>query len=194
MGLRTRYKAEIDAAATRYGLDPLLVEAVVVQESAGNTDAFRFEPMFWNRYLKGNPKYRHLNPRRVSSSYGLMQVMYCRLLEDKIADNDAWAPELLFVPENGLDIGCAFLAELLEWAKSLPVDPTRCIDMRTYHEEVALAAYNGGRGGNDPNKNWPLRNGKYAREVLAKREALAKEYSHDPTSGGGPLGSTGPAR
>lgn len=172
--LRTRYKAEIDVAATKWGLDPLLVEAIVVQESSGNTDAFRFEPDFWNRYLKGNPKYRHLNPRRVSSSYGLMQTMYSRILEDKVGDNDAWAPELLFIPENGLDIGCGFFAELLSWAKSpavtkVNVDPVL----------VALAAYNGGRGGNDPNKNWPLKCGAYAREVLAKRAALEKEYARD---------------
>lgn len=175
MALRTRYKAEIDVAASKWGLDPVLVEAMVVQESAGNTDAFRFEPDFWNRYLKGNPKYRHLNPRRVSSSYGLMQVMYCRILEDKIADNDAWEPELLFIPANGLDIGCGFFAELLAWAKGLePIvlpKGTHCT-----HELIALAAYNGGRGGNDPRKNWPLRNGKYAREVLAKYDLLRKEY------------------
>ena len=168
--LRTRYKKEIDAAAEKWGLDPLLVEAVVVQESGGNTDAFRFEPDFWNRYLKPNPKYRGLNPRRVSSSYGLMQVMYCRVLEDRIADNDVWAPELLFIPENGLDMGCALLAELLQWAGERTEDPAQA-------QLAALAAYNGGRGGNDPSKDTPLRNGKYARDVLAKRAILAKEYN-----------------
>jgi len=169
MSLRTRYGAEITTAAEKWGLDPLLVEAVVVQESSGNTDAFRFEPDFWNRYLKPNPKYRGLNPRRVSSSYGLMQVMYCRVLEDRIADNDAWAPELLFLPENGLDIGCGLLAELLQWAQGKTTD-------QQLATQAALAAYNGGRGGNDPSKDNPLRNGKYAREVLAKRAILAKEY------------------
>lgn len=172
MAIRTRYKAEIDVAATKHGLDPLLVEAIVIQESGGNTDAFRFEPDFWNRYLKGNPKYRALNPRRVSSSYGLMQVMFSRLWEDRIADNDVWAPELLFVPEHGLDVGCAFFAELLAWAKTLPAS-----GHAETPELVALAAYNGGRGGNDPNKNWPLRNGKYAVEVLTKYLILQKEYA-----------------
>lgn len=174
MSIRTRYGKEIRDAATKHGLDPLLVEAVVIQESAGNTDAFRFEPDFWNRYLKGNPKYAKLNPRRVSSSYGLMQVMYCRILEDKVADNDAWAPEMLFIPEVGLDIGCALLQELLDWAGQTVLQA----EMKTTAEFVALAAYNGGRGGNDPNKNWPLRNGRYAQEVLAKRALIAKEYQN----------------
>jgi len=174
MALRTRYTALIKQVAEKHGLHPDLVEGIVLQESAGNTDAFRFEPDFWNRYLKTNPKYRHLNPRRVSSSYGLMQVMYCRLLEDKIAANDAWEPELLFIPENGLDIGCAFFKELLTWAEGLTLPADKPITFI----EVALAAYNGGRGGNDPSKNWPLRNGKYAREVLAKVAALQKEGAH----------------
>lgn len=170
MPLRTRYKSDIDAAAAKWGLDPLLVEAVVVRESGGNTDAFRFEPDFWNRYLKINPKYRGLNPRRVSSSYGLMQVLYCRILEDKIADNDAWAPELLFLPENGLDIGCGLLAELLQWAQALPATPG------VTAAEKALAAYNGGKGGND-GRTLPLRNGKYAKDVLSTLALLAKEYN-----------------
>ena len=170
MALRTRYKADIDLIAAMWKLDPLLVEAVVVQESGGNTDAFRFEPDFWNRYLKSNPRYRGLNPRRVSSSYGLMQVMYCRILEDKIADNDAWEPELLFIPKNGLDIGCGLLAQLLQWAKALTTDPTLATT-------AALAAYNGGKGGNRPGIDTPLRNGKYAREVLAKLAILTSEYS-----------------
>lgn len=173
MALRTRYKTEIEAAASKWGLDPLLVEAIVVQESAGNTDAFRFEPDFWNRYLKANPKYRHLNPRRVSSSYGLMQVMYCRILEDKVADNDAWAPEMMFIPEHGLDIGCGLLANLTVWAAGRTADPEK-------QQLAILAAYNGGRGGNDPTKNWPLRNAKYAKEVLAKRALLVKEYGQVP--------------
>lgn len=169
MGFGTRYKAEIDVAATKWGLDPLLVEAVVCQESGGNTDTFRFEPAYWNRYLKGNPHYRGLNPRRVSSSYGLMQVMYSRILEDRIADNDAWAPELLFIPKNGLDIGVGFLADLIVWARSFDAAP----DIQL---SAALAAYNGGRGGNRPGIDTPLRNGRYASEVLKIRAALLNEY------------------
>lgn len=163
------HKAAIEVAAARWALDAVLVAALVWQESNFNTDAFRHEPDFWNRYLKGNPLYRHLNPRRVSSSYGLAQVMYCRLLEDKVAANDAWQPELLFIPENGLDAGCSFLAELLGWAQGLPASGHPCTI-----EDIALAAYNGGRGGNNPNKNWPLRNGAYAKAVLAKRDTLLR--------------------
>ena len=158
------YKDTIRLAATTVGLDPLLVAAVCWQESGFNADAFRHEPDFWNRYLKANVKYRHLNPRRVSSSYGLMQVMYCRVLEDTMTDNDALPPEHLFVPEFGLRTGCQLLAELLRWAATKTSDGDLIV-------RAALASYNGGRGGNSPTEPI-LRNGKYAREVLAKLAIL----------------------
>jgi soluble lytic murein transglycosylase-like protein len=161
------YKDAIRDAAAAAGLDPALVAAVCWQESGFNADAFRHEPAFWNRYLKANPKYRHLNPRRVSSSYSLMQVMYCRVLEDKMTDNDTLPPEHLFVPELNLRTGCQLLAELLAWAKARTTDPDRAI-------EAALASYNGGRGGNSPTEP-VLRNGKYAREVLAKLAILKSQ-------------------
>lgn len=151
------YKELIKTAAENASLDPYLVAAVVWQESAFNADAFRFEPQFWNRYLKLNPKYKHLNPRRVSSSYGLTQCMYCRVHEDKLTDNDALPPEHLFVPELNLRTGCQLLAELLRWSGG--------------RVDSACAAYNGGRGGNKPT-DVPLRNGKYAAEVAAKLAAL----------------------
>ena len=166
------YTALITTIAQEFGLDPLTIHALVWQESAFNTDAFRHEPDFWNRYLKANPLYRDLNPRRVSSSYGLMQVMYCRVLEDKLTDNDALPPEHLFVPEFGLREGCGLFAELLAWAHAR----TRPAGIVVSDETIALAAYNGGRGGNDPAKNWPLRSAAYAKQVFDKRHLLETTY------------------
>lgn len=160
---KTRYTLEIDAAAGKHGLDPLLVEAVVLQESSGNTDAFRFEPDFWNRYLKLLPAYDGANPRRVSASYGLMQIMF-RVAVERGFD-PALPPETLFVPETGLEYGCRQLAHLRDWARGRNVPDDRL-------SECILASYNGGTGGNDPSKNLPLRNAKYAREVLARYTEL----------------------
>lgn len=164
------YKDLIRQFAEIHGHAPALVAAICWQESEFQADGFRFEPDFWNRYLKMKAEYKHLNPRRVSSSYGLMQPMYCLVLEDQLASNDALPPEHLFVPEMNLDTGCRHLAKLFAWAKGLNVDAER-----TLH--AAVASYNGGRGGNDPRKNWPLRNGKYAREVLARVPTLEKAYA-----------------
>lgn len=161
------YHALITEVALRYRLDPFLVLALVWQESAFNADAFRYEPAFWNRYLKKNPLYAALNPRRVSSSYGLCQVMYCRIFEDRLVDNDALPPEHLFIPEPNLTTGCQLLVELFAWAGEYTDDPARI-------QLSALAAYNGGRGGNRPTED-PLRNGVYARSVLAKHALLVAE-------------------
>jgi soluble lytic murein transglycosylase-like protein len=84
-----------------------------------------------------------------------------------MTDNDALPPEHLFVPEWGLRTGCQLLAELLTWAGTKTTDQAKVT-------LAALAAYNGGRGGNDPTKNWPLRNARYANEVLAKLAELKK--------------------
>jgi soluble lytic murein transglycosylase-like protein len=149
------YRAEIEAAAARYKLDPNLVEAIVGVESNHQTDAFRFEPTFWARYLAKLPAYAGRNPRRVSSSYGLMQVMYPTAVEHGFAGT----PEELFVPETGLEFGCRRLRSLLDWAGGFTHVPPLA------RLRAAAAAYNGGRGGNAPDAP-QLRNGVYAGKVL----------------------------
>lgn len=139
----TPYRALIEQVAQGHGLDPNFVEAIVIAESSGHTDAFRYEPGFYERYLKDKPEYAGQNPRRVSSSYGLMQVMFSTAQQYGYGSS----PESLFIPEIGLQFGCTHLRLLLDWAQG---------DMRK-----AAAAYNGGKG------NWngvdPLR---YAANVM----------------------------
>lgn len=165
------YKHMIALAALNHGLEPAVVAGLIWQESEFCANAYRFEPNFWNRYLKPQEKFRHLNPARVSSSYGLMQIMYPIVLEDKLKENDTWAPEALFDPELNLLTGCAWLKGLIDWASKRTADPQLAL-------EAALASYNGGRGGNDPSKDSPLRNGRYAREVLAKARIMRAQYAN----------------
>jgi len=148
----TPYRREIQGAAHEHGLDPNLVEAVVICESAGRTDAFRFEPAFYARYLQDRPEWQKQNPRRVASSYGLMQVMYTTAVDNGFTYD---APEYLFIPTVGLDMGCAILADLMEWSDG---DVLK-----------ALAAYNGGKGGwtgGDPQT--------YSKKVNRVLEAIQK--------------------
>lgn len=166
MMLSTRYWDQIVKAAEPLKLDPVLVEAIVVKESSGNTDAFRFERLFWNRLLKPKAEWALKNPRRVASSYGLMQIMYPVALERGYPPH--LPPEGLFVPEMGLEYGCRHLRFLLDWAsKGWPqIDPAKRV-------EACLASYNGGRGGNAPGTL--LRNGVYARDVLKLYAQLQRE-------------------
>jgi soluble lytic murein transglycosylase-like protein len=140
--------------AERHGLSPDLVQAVCLIESSGQTHAYRAEPAFWDRYLKGKPEWDGSNPSRVSASYGLMQVMFPVAVEHGMARTEP--PEYLFVPLIGLTYGCLVLQRRLEWAGG---------DVR-----AALASYNGGKGGNKP--GGPLRNGAYADKVLGRLASL----------------------
>jgi soluble lytic murein transglycosylase-like protein len=140
----TPYRSLIEHAAARYRLDPNLVEAVCIAESSGLTSAFRYEPGFYTRYLKGKPEYAGMIPQRVSSSYGLLQVMYTTAQQYGYQE----PPEHLFVPETGLKYGCLHLAAMVDWAGG--------------NVRQALAGYNGGKG------NWKAdQPQRYASRVLA---------------------------
>jgi soluble lytic murein transglycosylase-like protein len=144
----TAYRAEIETAAKAQALDPDLVEALVLVESAGRTTAYRYEPNFFIKYMAGRPEWKDLNPERVSASYGLMQVLFVVAVEVGYTARD---PEHLFVPSIGLEYGCRKLAQLLTWSDG--------------NVTQALAAYNGGRGGNGKP---PFRNQVYADRVVAR--------------------------
>ncbi len=163
-GLRFHWGA-IQAAAKAHGLDPLLVAAVVVQESAANTDAFRHERLFWNRYLKRKPEWANLNPRRVSSSYGLMQVMFPVAQERGLAKTVP--PESLFLPELGLEYGCRHLRYMMD-----KVDAHSPLAPGTDRLRAALASYNGGF--QPPNALRPDTRA-YADSVLKRYAALQIE-------------------
>ena len=156
--MTSTYRREIAEVAAAHGLDPRVVEAVVMVESSGRTHAYRYEAGFWAKYLANHPDYRGAVPERASASYGLMQVMYPVAREMGLTSPD---PEVLFVPRVGLDYGCRKLASLMKWAEG---DLVR-----------ALAAYNGGKGGNTTP---PYRNLAYAERVLA-----ALVHIPDPTKG-----------
>jgi soluble lytic murein transglycosylase-like protein len=162
-----RFRADIEGAAAVHGLDPDVVEGIVMQESAGRWWAYRYEPAFFTRYLAGHPLYRDRDPREVSASYGLMQVMFTTAIENGFK-GEPWA---LFDPAVSLDLGCHHLAHLIarlrgKWTG--PILSGESIVLRS-----ALASYNGGLTGNDPDMV-PDRNHAYAEAVLARAAAIKK--------------------
>lgn len=125
----TDYRPEIEYYARGEGLDPNLVEAVVVHESiGGRADAFRYEEQFYTAYIKGKKKYAGMVARRIASSYGLMQVMPTTA---EMYGFSVAIPEMLFEPSLNLKYGCRHLKEMLDWAKG---DVAK-----------ALGAYNAGK-------------------------------------------------
>jgi soluble lytic murein transglycosylase-like protein len=104
---------EARAAAVRHRLDPALVCAVIEQESSWNSYAIRYEPTFRERYVA----VLELAPTEEiarSTSWGLMQVM------GQVAREHGFARQFLSglcLPEIGVEIGCAVLANKLSAAE-----------------------------------------------------------------------------
>lgn len=149
MQKRYYYDAEVLTIADKHGLDPTLVKAMTLVESGGKAHAYRYEPGFWLRYMAGKPEYDGANPERVSSSYGLMQVMYTTAKQHGFSGS----PEELFSPLVSLEYGCRHLRWLLDRCKG--------------DVDMALAQYNGGEYGNTSR---PFRNTQY---VVKVQQALA---------------------
>jgi soluble lytic murein transglycosylase-like protein len=160
----TNYRAEIEAISVAHGLDPDLVEALVLVESNGKTHAYRYEKDFYARYMQGKPEWDGTIPERVSASYGLCQVMFATAVEHGYPRTDA--PEYLFVPTIGLAYGCKVLARRITKAKAMGPDVSDDIRLR-----AALASYNGGWWQNEPDDQ-PDRNAAYASKVLDRYEML----------------------
>lgn len=125
--------------AAKYGLDALIVCAVIEQESSWNPWAIRFEPAFETRYIHpALPTAPTTLELTKAISFGLMQIMGEVAIEKGFQGR--FLTELCD-PDTGIDFGCRKLQEC--FAKhSTP--------------EAALLAYNGGG------------NSFYASQVLAR--------------------------
>lgn len=162
--------AKVTEYALKAGLDPILVAAVVLQESAGNPDATRAEPGFYWKYLHARTQAElggfWPNPAIIptpfeltyrSTSWGLMQVMGQVARENGFKELSL---TYLKTPSLNLGVGTRILAKHL---KDHDGDP-----------EKALLRWNGGG------------NRRYPREVFARIEnGEAQKYltcSHDSES------------
>lgn len=144
-------RALIQAVAAECRLPADILEAQVLTESSGDPFAFRYETDFFERYIRHNAAAKGARFGPIAAcSFGLLQIVLEVALEDGF-DGD---PQDLFIPRIGLSAGAKHLATLLHgWA----------------HEDIdqALAAYNGGKVGNDTR---PYRNYAYVARVRAHLE------------------------
>ena|SRR5271156_1560058 len=129
--------------AAEYSLDPVLICAIIEQESSWRPWAVRFEPAFHTRYvvpLSLTPTEAHAR----SFSYGLMQVM------GQVAREQGCKFEFLTElckPEESIRQGCIKLK--------------KCFDRANGDVTQALLCYNGGGS-----KNYPI-------QVLARMKNYA---------------------
>lgn len=107
MMVKPEIRELIETAAALHGLDPDLVEAHVMTESSGNPQAVRFEPAFYDRYVRPQGLTDINEARGRATSFGLLQIMgqVARELGYK------WPFSMLLQPETGLEWGCKKLAQ-----------------------------------------------------------------------------------
>jgi len=147
----------------KYGLPKLFLKAVGMVESNLKIKAYRFEPAFWDRYLKDNPDWKDRDPKEVSASYGIMQIMFVVACEAGFS----LTPDDLYNPVYNIEIGAKILASNRDSAIKKNFD----VKFGLWPLMIAAAAYNGGRGGN-PDDAGNLRNKDYVAKVLIAWERL----------------------
>lgn len=156
-----KYEPMITAASKKYGAPIPAIIATISTESSGNPKAYRYEPLFYTRYIKDQKEWKespyHDYPRRIAASYGLVQIMYTT------AYNSAGfrgKPEDLYDPAANINAGVAYIASAYQ-VKQHGWDPpkiacaynagsvraTKANDWGMYHHpdhlERWIPAYNG---------------------------------------------------
>lgn len=143
------HKSCIEATAFAHNILPSIVLSMSLVESGGNPFAMRFEPTFYDRYIKGMslsfvPPGCSKDTEAIgrATSWGLLQIM------GETARNigfRGWFGELL-TPEIGLEWGCRYLARLRD----------RFLNAGGW--EVVCRAYNGGPGNaHNPANTYPAK-------------------------------------
>lgn len=110
MTKENRYDEIIDSISKKYNIDFHLIKAIIATESSFTDNAYRYEPEFYNRYIKGKSDWvndpNYSDPKKISASYGPMQVMYTT------AKAEGWGGVVvakLHDPETNIDIGVKHL-------------------------------------------------------------------------------------
>lgn len=148
----------IEQAASDHNLDPLVIGALVQQESAGDELAVRFEPGW--RYTFSTQVFAnacHISPETEEVcqqiSWGLMQIMGGTARDLGLKQNPLTA---LADPEVNLHYGCKFLKRQLKRYQNNEMD--------------AIAAYNAGAARKD--QNGIYQNERYVDSVYQKLRQL----------------------
>lgn len=141
----------------KYGLPKLYLKAVATVESSLNPQAYRFEPAFWEKYLKNHEFWKTWDPAKVSASFGLFQVIFVTAYEAGFVGQ----PEDLYNPVFNAHIAGKILSKHLERVEKSGVH----IKWKIWPLYLCTARFNGGAGGN-PDANGVVRNAAYADKVF----------------------------
>jgi len=141
--------------AKKYRLEKNLLKAIAAVESTGDVRAYRHEPEFFEKHLKLDDAWKDKDPKIVSSSYGLFQIMF----------TTAWQlgfrgqADDLYNPVINTELGAKLLRQLIDRVRS-----TNNINL--WPLDIALARWHGGSRGN-PRTDGILQDQIYVDKVLS---------------------------
>jgi soluble lytic murein transglycosylase-like protein len=166
MPISSEYDKVFCVAGKRYNIKKLLLKSIAICESSLDKNAYRFEQLYWDRYMKDKPEWKDKDPKVVSASYGLFQVMY----PVSVALGFVGSPEELCDPMTNALLAAKLMRQLID-----KVVKARICDQFYWLAplHVSLARYNGG-GWKNPDETGALRNQKYLRKVLKQWGELKK--------------------
>lgn len=154
------YHPMIKEFGAKHSIDPILISAIIYQESSFNTDAVRFEP----KLKMASYPYSYAGKLQITMetelnfqhcSWGLMQVLGVKARELGFD-----APlHLLCNPYNGIEFGCRVLDKLFKRYDKI---------------DMIIAAYNAGSALPSGNPNQSFVNQEYVDSVKAKILELSR--------------------
>ena len=149
----------------KYNLRKLFLKAVGIVESSLDEHAYRFEPKFWERYLQDNPKWKDRDPKEVSASFGICQLMFTTSWELGFRGTG----EELYNPVINIELGAKLIRKLVDKCKkekyhfNTPFNPL----------SMAMARYNGGSYKNPDDDGW-IRNEEYVKKIFKTYRELMR--------------------
>ena len=153
----------------KYRVPKLLLKALAIRESALQPDAYRYEPKFWEKYLKDNPEWEGEDPAKVSASWGLCQLMFVVAVELGFGKNRTG--EELCDPVVNIELAAKKLRLIWDTLNKYGT----CIKHYPLHPlTICLCRYNGG-GWKNPDDDGKLRTQKYADKVMKTWRELQKD-------------------
>jgi soluble lytic murein transglycosylase-like protein len=153
-------------AGRKWQIKTLLLKAVAITESSLDPHAYRFEPLYFERYMADKPEWKDKDPKIVSASYGLCQIMF------PVAVNLGFVgtTEELCDPMINIMLGAKLIRQLID-----RVTKQRLTDQFYWlsNAQISLSRFNGGSWKN-PDETGVLRNQKYVRKVMKQWGELKK--------------------
>jgi hypothetical protein len=161
----------------QFNIKKLLLKSIGIVESDLNPRAYRMEPLFWERYLKNNPEWSDKDPKIVSASHGICQLMFTTAWSLGLTGEIEKVRDDLLDPTINIMLAAKMMRLLID--KSIKKEYSNKYYWLS-NAAIALAQWNGGSRGN-PGEDGVLRNQKYVRKVLKQWGALkAVERECDP--------------